>query len=394
MNRLEFNEVMRTVGINNPLVATIGVNGSSEQVHVWQNFAIYFGGSYYTIIKGKVPLEFANIIYEKYSNSPYEIRVNGECSDMNPNDYAVDDKYKNNIQEYIEQHMDGNEYLVRCREERKKLLCRANENKYIDTYHIDTKEGLAIFLLEMKDYFARKQGLMETEVHKFDELMEIINSEILRKVNPYISTYEWMQDDPKNSKSFLETVENGRKTSFGKEFRNAIDKFDKVINPFINEEVVLDEMSNYLSRVNISFDTYDSGDGINRENCCQIHITEIPSEKVVSYYRKPDGFHYQLFYTLGDQQYLVVSHSYSTMGDEAARGEVICIDYFGENVSQKVDIEYNISKGIAGKTYGEKKNITIEQKEFIYDELLKAIDLASTITIDNMQRKGHSKHLI
>lgn len=38
--------------------------------------------------------------------------------------------------------------------------------------------------------------------------------------------------------------------------------------------------------------------------------------------------------------------------------------------------------------------ITPEQMTFVYDELLKAIELASTITIDNMAKKGYSKKLV
>lgn len=392
MNRLEFNEVMRTVGINNPLLTTTVKYGSSEEIYFWQNLAIYFGRSC-AIVKGKIPLEVANIIYEKYPNNPYGIRIDGGCSDWNPNELCIDDKYKKDIQEYMEQNLDDYEYLEKCKEARKNLSHRVNENKYIDTYHIDTKEGFVILLIEMKDYFSRKQGLVETEVQRFDELMAIINSRILKKVNPYISTYQWMQTDPENSEIFLKTVENGRKTSFGKEFRDAIDKFDKVVNPFINEEVNLDEMINYLSKVNISSEVYNSEDGMQRENCCQVHITDIASKNKVSYYRRPDGFSYLLMYTLGDQQYLDVLHYYSTRGEEKDRGEVIYINYFGDNIPQEIDVRYNITQGIVGKTCGEKKSITLEQKKWIYDELLKAINLASTITIDNMQKKGYSKQL-
>lgn len=394
MNRLEFNEVMRAVEINNPLSTTIGRYGTIEKVHYWQNIAIHFGGSYYTIISGKFPLEVANIIYEKYPSNPYEIRVNGGSNAWNPNEHATDDIYKKELQEYIEQELDVDEYSAKCRKAHENLLCRTNENKYIDTYHIDTKEGLVILLLEMKDYFARKQGLAETEVQRFNEIMATINSEILKKVNPSISAYEWMKVDSKNSESFFETIENGKKTSFGKEFRNAIDKFDKVVNPFINEEIDLDEAINYLSKVNISANRYNSERGMRRKNCCQVHITEISSKNKVSYYRSPDGFSYQLLYTFGEEQYLSVLHYYSTSGEKKDRGEEIYINYFGDNVPQKIDIRYNITQGVVGKTYGEKTPITPEQKEWIYDELLKAIDLASTITLNNMQKKGYSKQLI
>lgn len=390
MNRLEFNEVLRSVGINNsPLTTT--VKCGFEEVRFWHNIAIYFGSSDCAIVKGKVPLEVANIIYQKYPNNPYEIRVNGGRSDLEPNEHAIDDKYKTDIQEYMDQSLDDYEYLEKCKKARKNLLRRINENKYIDTYHIDTKEGLVILLLEMKDYFARKQGLVETEVQKFNELMATINSRILQKVNPYISTYQWMQTDQENSESFLKTVEVTTKTPFGKEFRNVIDKFDSVINPFINMDVDLDDAINYLSKVNISANTYNIEQETYRENCCELHITEISSKNKVSYYRRHNGFSYQLTYTLGDQQYLEVLHYYSTSGEHKDRGEGIYINYFGDNIPQEIDVRYNIPQGVVGKTCGERIPITLEQKEWIYEELLKAINLASSVTIENMKKRGYSK---
>lgn len=391
MNRLEFNEVMKAVGINNPLSTTNGSNGTSEQVHYWQNIAIYFGGSYYAVIKGKVPLEVANIIYEKYPNNPYKIRVDGGCSDWIPIKHATDEKLEQDIRKYIDQNLSENEYKTA----RRNYLRRTNKNKYVPTYHIDTKEGLVILLTEMKDYFARKKRIRETEVQRFDELMVTINAEILKKVKPSISAYEWMQADEENNEIFSQTVSSGTKTSFGKEFRKAIDEFDKVVNPFINEDIELDEIGNYLQKVNISANTYDSVDLKTRKDCCEVVITDLETQNKVLYRRNPDGFLYQLQYTFEKNRYLVVSHYYSTAGsDENDKGEVITIDYYGDNVPQEIDIRYNLTKGVAGKTYGERTPITLEQKEFVYDELLKAIGMASSITIDNMKKKGYSKQLI
>lgn len=181
MKRLEFNEVLNAVGIYNPLTTMTGGYGNGEEVHIWQNLAIYFGGSYYAVVDGKVPLEVANIIYAKYPNNPYGIRINGGESDWDPREYARDDQYRREIQTYAEQYLDADQFLANCRRSRRNLLRRKNENKYIATYHVDTKEGLLILLLEMKDYFARKQGLPETEVKRFGELMAKINFEIFNK---------------------------------------------------------------------------------------------------------------------------------------------------------------------------------------------------------------------
>jgi len=337
MNRLEYNEVMKAVEI--PL-------------HRWNNFTIRFGGTHYAVVKGNIPLKVANAIYEKYPDNPYGIRVNGGCNHWNPNEV------------------------------------------YPTCYHIDSKEGLVIFIPEMKDYFAKKAGLIETEVQRFDELMASINSEILKKVNPSISTYEWMQADKENNEIFLQTVSNGEKTLFEKEFRKAIDNFDKTINPFINPDIELDESRNYLSKINISANIYGSEYSKESKNCCQMHITDLKNGNQVNYYRNPNGFSYQLQYILGEEQYLTILHNYSTKeADENENGEFIAINYWGKNTPQKVDIRYNLTKCIFSSK-NQKMPITPEQEKFVYDELLKAIGLASSITLDNMKKKSVSKQYI
>lgn len=336
MNRLEYSEVMKAVEI--PL-------------HHWHNFNIYFGGTFYAVVEGNIPLEVANAIYEKYPGNPYGIRVNGGCNDWNPN------------------------------------------RIYPTYYHIDSKEGLAIFITEMKDYFARNDESIETQ--KFDELMVTINSAILKKVKPSISTYEWMQTDGENCETFFQTISSETKTAFGTKLRKAIDSFDKTVNPFINQDVELDEIESYLQKVNISANAYDSKDGRERKDCCQIHITDLKSGNKVSYYRSSDGFSYQLHYILAEGQHLTFTHYFSTKAvDEEYKGEFITFDYLGSDTSQEIDVRYNLTKGVVGTTYGQKKPITPDQEKFVYNELLNAISLASTITLDNMKKKGVSKHLL
>ena len=147
MNRLEFNEVMKAVGINNPLSTAEGRYGTREEVHYWNNLAICFGGSYYTIVNGRIPLEVANIIYQKYPGNPYDIRVDGGCKDWNPIDWATDEKFEKDIQRYnqryIEDDLDVDEYLSKYENAKRNFKRRKNiDDKYLKAYHIDSKERL------------------------------------------------------------------------------------------------------------------------------------------------------------------------------------------------------------------------------------------------------------
>ena len=221
--------------------------------------------------------------------------------------------------------------------------------------------------------------------------MASVNSEILKKVNPTISAYEWMQTDERNSEVFSQTVSEGVKTSFGEALREAIDNFDKTVNPFINSDIKLDEIENYLQRVHISAYTYDSEDE-ERKNCCQMRITDLESGNQVDYYRRPSGFLYQLNYTLGKEQYLTALHYYSD--DKNDRGEVVAINYWGANMPQKIDVRYNLTEGVIGTQFGPKIPVTPDQEKFVYDELLKATDIASLVALNNMKKKVVPKQLL
>ena len=204
------------------------------------------------------------------------------------------------------------------------------------------------------------------------------------ETNPTITTYDWMSE----ADIFLDTIARDNNTPFGHVFRKVIDQFDKTINPYINEDVELDSFYNYSQKVNISAKSH------NRlgENCCKVVIKAKDGTGEVSYSRMPNGFSYQLTYVLVPEEYLTILHCFDgDKEEESDRGEQIYINYFGEGSVQQIDLRYNITKEWSGKIGKEKTPITAEQKIFVYNELVKATNLASTITIDNMQKNVFKK---
>ena len=395
MNRLEFKEVLKAVGVNNPLTDTHNRYGESEEVHYWKDIVMYFGGSYYTIIKGKIPFEVADIIYEKYPNNPYKIRIDGGSEDYKPIEYAIDKQYTKEIAEELKKTTSLEDFSTINKKLKKEMLKRDDDKKYISKYHIDTKEGLIILLTEMKDYYARKQELPEVEVQRFDEILSTVNTEILKKVNPNITTYEWMQEDKEYGKIFLSSISKDQDTPFGRTFRDIIEQFDKTINPYINEEIELDTINNYSKRVNISANVYNEEDGKFRKNCCKMIIKPKDEKNEVRYYRKPNGFSYQLMYTINPDEYLTVFHYFSDKGiKDINTGEYIYIYYDNDKTKQKINLRYNITQGLIEKANGERTSITSEEIIFIYNKLVMATNLAATITIDNMKKKGYPRKLV
>ena len=187
MTKLEFEEVLKATDIYNPVATTEGRYNSEEDIHCWNNMALYFSGSNYTIINGKIPLEVANMIYEKYPDNQFGITIDGGNIDCNPADFATDDKLEKELLDYEEQRFDyhiisDQEYEEKCEKAEKDFANRKGvDGKYLKSYQIDTKEGLLIFITEMKDYLLRKNGLSETEVEQFDDLIAKVNIRLLNQ---------------------------------------------------------------------------------------------------------------------------------------------------------------------------------------------------------------------
>lgn len=393
MNRFEFEKVMDAVGLYNRHTE-VGRLCDDEEVCYWNNLKIWFGNRYFTQVGGCIPLEVANAIYTKYPDNQYGIRVEGGCVDWNPNEWATDWIFEKEVQNYLLENLSGKDYEKKCQNARRNLMRRKIDNKYISSYHIDTKEGLLTFILEMKDYYLRKSNMPETEVKKYDSIMAKVTTNILKAINPTISAYNWMQGAEEQKDIYNATIEESNKTELGKLFREVISKFDQTVNPYENQDIELDKPSNYLRNVKIGADSFRITNGKKRNESCQLTITDLNTGNSTAYYREPSSFSYQLMYTLDDEHYLNVLHYYSEKDDNGlGKGEIIAIDYFGKNAKEKIDLRLNLTTGKAGPTYGPKGNATKEQIAFVYDELLKAIEYASSITIENMKKNQNTKKL-
>ena len=385
MNRLEYNTVLKTFRLEDSDFREQEIDGVIEKVARYKKLSINFDEKGYAVVNGKIPLEVANIIYNKYKDNEYGIRVNGGANDVSPYDWAVDDKYV--AKTLYNENERISEYVKRCATENKKFERRVDKNKYINTYHIDTKEGLVIFLSELNDYYSRLNNEQEKFVSSEQIILAHINTTLLKQAKLNITTYQWMAQDEKNRDIFFSKIKEGTKTSFGRSFRLAIDTFDATINPFINENVELDDINNFKEKVNMTFYTYNKLNDKIRNNCAEAHIVDLNTGNVASYFRTMEGFSYKLMYKLAEGKNFTLIHYFSSDSfNEKENGEVIAVNYRGDNVNEKIDIRYNITKGLAGTTYGEKTQVTPEQKEYIYDQIIKAINLAETITIDNMKK--------
>ena len=336
---------METIDLLDAFITSIEYNGKREKAYLWQNLIIHFGGTNYAVVYGKNPLEVAKTIYEKYPENHYGIRVNGGCNDLNPADQAVDHKYQEDAQklgyEWAEGNISDAEFRLKLKAARNELEGRPIDNKYIEYYHIDTKEGLLIFLTEMKDYFSRKNNLPETEVEKYDELLATVTSEMLSDVNPSISASEWMQTfDDKNKGIYNATISRYNENQYGHDFTKAIKDFDEAVNPFSRKDIETKEPSDYLKNVTIT--AY--GDK-SKKGCCDLTIKDIETGNVATYLRKADGFCFGLQYKTVEGNTLSIRHYFLTPdGNASWPGEVVSVCIYDDKFKKITNIKINISQ--------------------------------------------------
>lgn len=356
ITRIEFNEIMDVVGVYNPLVRTIGKFGY-EDVYIWHDMAIWFHGGY-AIVHGRIPLEVANIIWQKYPGNPYCIRVNGLKNDIIPIDCAIDDE----------------------------RMKKNDDDKYIPCYHIDTKEGLLIFLTEIEDYYLRKSNLPETEVARYDQLLAEVMHGVLKQANPGVSAYDWMQGDEENREKYNSACQIQEQVNPSSLFSALVRLFDKAVNPFIDGELKFDEIGNCFGKTYISVHSTDFARGEYREGCCRMKIVDLATNNFVEYEREPHGFLFKSVY-FDNGARLSVTHFFDSQRHE----EFIAVDSHEGKI-----------KVLESMYSGESKNISVDglgsdgvkdAHQFICDTLFKAIGYAESITIQNMKSVEETKTL-
>lgn len=362
MNRLEFKTVLDVLGFKS-LETKIYPN-YEEYFYKYNDLIISFcSAKYYAIISGRIPLEVANIIYEKYPGNPYGIRVDGGQEKWNPNDYSF-----------------GSEY--------------------INTYHIDTKEGLLIFFLEMFDYQSRKNNLPENYVKLYQQFINDISRTLIKEVNPGISLDEWMKDAKKSESAnkdsyelYLETRKN-EKSNIDKEIRKLLRKFDYVVNPFQRNAAWLEKTDDIFEKLRVNAFSGKKDDMLNRYDCSHLFLTDMGTNNLVRYTRNPDGFCYNLNFDISEKQNFAFYHYFSNHNfSDSDNGEFILVRcYKDDDFDYLFNMQYNLSNKTITLIHNGSTPITLEQKQFIKEKLIEAINYASDITINKTNNKDKSKN--
>jgi len=75
---------------------------------------------------------------------------------------------------------------------------------------------------------------------------------------------------------------------------------------------------------------------------------------------------------------------------------MISIKYlnFRNPTNQDINLKYNITREIIQANHSSIEDSTINYKQLIYNELLKATNYAASVTIQNMKQKSQQKQML
>lgn len=378
MTRLEYTEALQAVMPN----IEIKIEGATP----FLDFNIYYDFSNVKI-KGKMPYDFAKLIESKYPCESLGIKAGSIGLSSCPDPFFKDDKYNYELNKPMPNES-INSRSIRLNAERFKLSKRPNSQKYLETYRISSKEGLITILMELIAYYNKKdnealEGDIKKGIHK-------ANTQIIKSINPCITGAKWIGSTISFPLYYIGWC-NTNSSSYNQELRRALDEFDRSVNPFMENDLSIEEITSDLSSLKMFISPFIIDNQNGQENYYKVTLTKESEKDSVSFGLNPCGFSYSGLFTLDDETYLSISHYFTLEKEEENSGEILSIEYFKTNSDYKKSICFNISKWTIGKAHESKKAPTNLEVAQIYLDLTQGTKLAADLTINNLTRNRVQK---
>lgn len=124
--------------------------------YFYNGFCLYFSGTYYFVISGRFPAKIADEISKRAIE--LNIRIDGGCEDWTVESRITHDRLKclkydwSNVEECTANYK-------RIRED---VIINDYENCYVETYHIDTVDGLKYVLDVIKENKIKTEWFTES----------------------------------------------------------------------------------------------------------------------------------------------------------------------------------------------------------------------------------------
>lgn len=133
-------EELQIAGIPAIRLGVINNEVKTHYIGILNGF-VFVRAWYYWVVRGNMPLEYAQYLYDNYKD--LNIRVDGNCGNPPPSEWArnkdADKLYKPYINQWKNKEITTEELERLCKEIDKQ------GKQVIDTYHIDTQFGLCKF---------------------------------------------------------------------------------------------------------------------------------------------------------------------------------------------------------------------------------------------------------
>lgn len=410
MTLLEFEEVMNVITAQNPGLLQKEMTGYKKPVYHLGSTEISYSKTYEDTVFAqinRIPLEVARIIYKEYAKPLYGIKLLQksyiEKSNPNPDDYAIDEIYEKSMQNY---YKFGQEVLMKNKDTAKeKLARRPDRNKYVKNYIIDTKEGLIAVIAELESYieqqkqrqqlhsnkivslneiYSKQEQTKEQSEARIKKLLEAVQNNMLEITKSKQSTQDWLRT--LNAEDLIYSILLSEPVTPEQEkLRQTLDRFDKAINPYMDKDIELKQLSDYqdLVTINASYDENKKQSVIKlsspKETKTEFSMTEAKTVK------SPDGISYELTYDYGNGMISQTKHEYNIH-----QGEIITMtQYFCNGISSRTI--YNMTSQTIETLSTEEMKADHNTAILTEINVSLAASHAEEITTNHMVEKNHGK---
>ena len=352
MNKLEFKEVINYYGYDEKDI-TKNHYGYDTDIYKIGPITLYFSDTYYTIVKGKVPYEKAIDLFNNYDNRKFHIRVDGGGDDWSPTNRLVDDTYIKAVDDL--KYVFSIDQLDKLNEE---LKARNNKDKYVDCYHIDTLEGLIIFLnivLDKKlDYQDVYREITKRIIKK--------NIDINKKINL--------------DKRIIASMNYGN-SIIKNDCRRLINDFDNLIFPYNNivNSIAYASYSGYLDYETL-LDIYK----IRIEKKNEYETSLIDDDVNITYGYSDNTFSYRISYKVDED----ISYFFSHYIYDNKECFVVC--YSAKD--DYMHLTYNLTDDkVSRKSYANEEDTNNNDYKLLKNELINALYILNNLVFNKEEVK-------
>lgn len=384
ITKYEFNKIMeffrnKTIDNTNYIIKIL----KKEDI-MSEEFYRILGTSEFNITKdfisGKIPAEIIINLYNKYVNDNIFDYSISTLIDNFVDDEFIEKRNKiANLETNKEEKMNFliNAYneLYEIDKENRYDEDKLSEGKYIEKFIIPTKEVLIDFIIETISYNRKIRNLDELTIEEKENLMLQTKTHIIEKSNPNTSISVWLN---------IIDYQSDKKNMIDETLKTRINELDKIINPFLMANNLLNNIKYFDDILEIKTDVSDDNKNNNRFNNLEMSIRRKDTLDLeeISFKRDENEIKFTMNKSFNNNS-LFYEHKYEK------NNETLVYELTGDNY---LYIELNLNNNTIFTTTNKddtkdiKEFHSISESELEYLKVLMEdlINYANNITLNNM----------